>query len=153
MDSVVPCIDNPGFWYMAKSDELKTWTERSWHKLDFECGLAISKAEFRNLKRLLKDDPNDCSAHRILLGYYLNILHSYSQPANREFAEKEYLKHLIWLIQNHPENEDLAHCQTIVNVDVREIERMWNKSLQENPKNSIISKNANAFFNMLDSAG
>jgi len=133
---------------VTESDDLSRWTNRRWHKLDFSCGQAISRSELQNLERLVEEDPNDCNAHRILLGHYLSQLHC-SSKLDVEFVRGEYMKHLIWLIQNHPENEDLGYCQTIVNVDVRKIEQVWRKAIQDSPNNSIIRDNADAFFRML----
>lgn len=133
---------------MAKSEDLKNWTERSWTKLDYECGLGITAKEYEKLKQILRDDWTDCTAHQILTGYYLANLH-YTSGVQLEVVQKEYTNHLLWLIEHYPQIEDLQHCQTVFITDIQKIQDSWNRALLKNPDSSEVRRNAEVFFRMI----
>jgi hypothetical protein len=91
------------------------------------------------LETSLKKDPDNLKSRIELLSYYFWKMHSIP-------VAKQYKRHLLWFLENAPENVILRFGPgEMTNYDV-EIGKLWKKLVRKNPLNLQILENAATFF-------
>ena len=112
-------------------------------------GLKLSEQDAKMLEKKLKTNPNDMEIRAKLLGYYFH--HS----SRSSLARLERQKHILWIIQNHPESEiaGLPYCHLNPALDgmaYNEAKDLWLKQVSNNKKNTTIIGNAADFLVLYD---
>ena len=110
-------------------------------------GRKLSSQEAENLEEKLKGNPNDLSMRTILLAYYFGKYESQVREAKQ--------KHILWIIENHPESEIAGspECQVLepLNQDhFNEAKKLWLKQVDLHKNNADVLGNAASFFLLSD---
>lgn len=127
---------------MPKSNE-KKWSKRSWHTLDYFTGSALSSSEVVELKKILIEDPTDLNAHLLLLGYF-----GFSMNEDKSLNNaKSYTYHLIWMIDNQPQNQNLRFSFLPEgSFGFEKVKKQWEMAIKKNAENVEVLANAAHFY-------
>jgi len=105
----------------------------------------LSAEQARKLEQTLLKKPDDFEARTQLLIYYmLEAFHS-------EEAHKSHLRHILWVIQHHPD-ADLAGTPFVQlhreqdEEAIREVKLLWIQQAANHPDNASVLGNAAKFF-------
>jgi tetratricopeptide (TPR) repeat protein len=108
-------------------------------------GLQMDAGEAENLEAFLKRRPEDLVARTELLGYYSKGM----------FRDKAVLKprarHILWLIQNHPEAEVLGLPAGQIHAPsdqegYAQVKEAWLEQLKNKPQDLAVLSHSAAFF-------
>lgn len=87
-----------------KSDNVSSWSSRSWHTLDFDAGSGVAIKEVKSLESILKSNPDDTTARILLMGYFASDARN---PQTK--AYRKYLDHLLWFTEHQPWHDQLVY--------------------------------------------
>lgn len=110
-------------------------------------GGKLSSKEAEDLEEKLKKNQNDLSMRTILLGYY--------EGKHEIQLSEAKQKHILWIIENHPESEIAGRpeCQVIepLNQDYfNEAKKLWLKQVDLHKNNADVLGHAASFFLLSD---
>ena len=108
-------------------------------------GRNLSDEEAKIFEDQLAANPNNLSLRSKLLGYY------FLKQRQSDSARKARQKHIMWIIQNHPEDgiTGLPYANLNPSIDGEiyyEAKKLWLKHIETQNKNTDILGNAAAFF-------
>jgi tetratricopeptide (TPR) repeat protein len=110
-------------------------------------GRKLSSQEAENLEEKLKGNPNDLSMRTILLAYYEGKHESQVSEAKQ--------RHVLWIIENHPESEIAGSPECLVLEPVNQVyfdeaKKRWLKQVDLHKNNPDVLGNAASFFLLSD---
>jgi len=110
----------------------------------------LTEEEVQKLEEQIKSDPNNLFVRAKLIGFYSH--HQFDSDA----ARKEYVRHAIWLIANHPDipaaGTPAIEMDPVIDPDgYQEAKRLWLKHVETHDTNTAIIGNAASFFLISDS--
>jgi hypothetical protein len=120
-----------------------------------EQGANIGAAEAHSLEAQLEKSPHDLIARTKLLGYYY---YAWMQPGE-EAARAARRKHILWLIENHPESPILALAEVTIEDrgnsladpdGYHQARQLWLSQMESKKDNVQVLGNAARFFQMTD---
>lgn len=121
-------------------------------------GRELTRANARQLEAALKTLPYDFPTRARLLGfYYHNGLDSLGPAA----TIKARRRHILWLIENHPDSELAGLPEAIIEPDgpgladdegYRQARELWLQQAEQNKDNPAVRRNAAAFLQPDDKA-
>lgn len=121
-------------------------------------GRALTKANARQLETALKTLPYDFPTRARLLGFYFhNGLDSLGPAA----TVKARRRHILWLIENHPESEVAGLPEAIIEPDghqladeegYRRAKQLWLRQAEKQKDNPAVRRNAARFLQPDDKA-
>jgi tetratricopeptide (TPR) repeat protein len=121
-------------------------------------GYIISADRASELEETLTKDPNDLAARAQLLGYYFVMGGGRLSPAA---ARQARLRHIIWLVQNHPDSElaglsavtiDPASHPLADREGYEKVKALWLEQARNHDDNAVLLANAAWFFKLPDKA-
>jgi TonB family protein len=104
----------------------------------------LGPSEAGNLERRLQANPEDLAARDRLVAYY-----------NRTAAREPRLKHILWLIEHHPESDILGFSSAQISpggdalnddADYQRAREIWLRQIQRKGSNTLALGNAVKFF-------
>jgi hypothetical protein len=120
-----------------------------------EQGANIGAAEAQSLEAQLEKTPEDSTARTKLLGYYY---YAWMQPGE-EAAKAARRKHILWLIEHHPESPILGLAEVPIEdrgnsladpEGYQQARRLWLSQMESRKDNVQVLSNAARFFQMTD---
>ena len=120
-----------------------------------EHGADIGAAEAQALEAQLEKAPDDLIARTKLLGYYY---YAWMQPGE-EAARAARRKHILWLIEHHPESPVLALAEVTIEdrgnsladpEGYKQARQLWLSEMESKKDNVQLLGNAARFFQMTD---
>lgn len=108
-----------------------------------EKGRELSSTQVKLLEKKLITNPNDLPTRIMVLAYYFENDESLTNHARQ--------KHILWIIENHPESEIAGEpeCQVIKTLnrkDYQEAKELWLKQIERQKNNPAVFGNAVSFF-------
>jgi hypothetical protein len=102
-------------------------------------GSDLSDKRVAQIERRLLEDSSNLELRLLLLGFYERGSHH-----DGDVRSEEFLRHLIWMIQNHPDNQVLSHMQNYCydNHSFRRAKWHWLRAVKLNSSNPTILNNA-----------
>ncbi len=119
-------------------------------------GYGISVDEASRLEESLTRDPNDLAARAQLLGYYFA---AGGRRLSAEAARQARLRHILWLVQNHPESElaglppatiDPTGHPLADQEGYEKVKALWLEQAEKHKDNPVVLANAAWFFKLPD---
>ena len=117
-------------------------------------GQRLSPEQVTQLEDKLKINPENLSARTRLLGYYFSSSLNYIGPEASQAARR---RHIIWLIQNHPENPVNKLSETTIDsvghnlADAEgyiQAKKLWLEQIELKKDNPYVLMNAAWFFKL-----
>jgi hypothetical protein len=121
-------------------------------------GRQLSKANAKQLESALKSLPYDFPTRARLLGFYFHKgLPMFGRAATIEARRR----HVLWLIENHPESSVAGLPEAIIDPDGHELadeegyqqaKDLWLEQAEKNKDNTAVRRNAAKFLQLHDQA-
>jgi hypothetical protein len=117
----------------------------------------ISPDQASRLEESLSRDPNDLAARAQLLGYYFAT----GGRLSPEGLHEARLRHILWLVQNHPESELAGISEATIDpaggpladrTGYEKVKALWLEQVKANPDTIMVLANAAWFFKLPDKA-
>jgi len=121
-------------------------------------GYDISADQASHLEESLTRDPNDLTARAQLLGFYFAAGGRHSQ-VSPEVARQARLRHILWLVQNHPELELMGMSVSTIDPTgtpladedgYEKVKALWLEQTEKHKDNPEVLANASWFFKLPD---
>jgi hypothetical protein len=121
-------------------------------------GYDISADQASQLEESLTRDPNDLAAWAQLLGFYFAAGGRHSQ-VSPEVARQARLRHILWLVQNHPELELAGLSPATIDPTgdpladregYEKVKALWLEQTEKHKDNPEVLANASWFFKLPD---
>jgi hypothetical protein len=121
-------------------------------------GRELTKANARQLETALKTLPYDFPTRARLLGFYYHNGFDSLGPAATIKARR---RHILWLIENHPDSEVAGLPEAIIEPDgprladeqgYRQAKELWLQQAEQNQDNPAVRRNAARFLQPDDKA-
>lgn len=118
-------------------------------------GWGISPDQASRLEESLSRDPNDLAAQAQLLGYYFAA----GGRLSPEVLHEARLRHILWLVQNHPESELAGISEATIDpaggpladrAGYEKVKALWLEQVKANPNTVMVLANAAWFFKLPD---
>ena len=120
-------------------------------------GYALSQAEAEGLESSLKSSPDDLAARTKLLGFYFRggAMRLYGRDATIEARRR----HILWLIEHHPESEVVALSETTIDpaghaladkAGYEQVSKLWIEQARRHEKSAAVLGHAAKFFQLSD---
>src|SRR5262245_38424130 len=99
-------------------------------------GWKLQPADATQLETQLSNDPENLQARLRLLSYYTQFLH-----------EDQRVRHILWLIENHPEADAFQDARTLFRLDNQSpeyarVRALWQQQVSRFPDSSKVLVNA-----------
>jgi len=116
----------------------------------------ISADQASRLEESLTRDPNDLAARAQLLRYYFAVGGRQLSP---EAARQARLRHILWLVQNHPESELASLSEATIDPaghpladqeGYAKVKALWLEQAEKHKDNAVLLANAAWFFKLPD---
>ena len=117
----------------------------------------MSADQASRLEESLIHDPNDLAARAQLLGYYFAA----SPRLNPETVHEARVRHILWLVQNHPESELAGMSEATIDpvgdsladpAGYEKVKALWLEQVKSHPDKVMVLVNAAWFFKLPDKA-
>ena len=121
-------------------------------------GRQLSKANVKQLESALKSLPYDFPTRARLLGFYL---HKGLPNFGRAATIKARRRHILWLIENHPESSVAGLPEAIIDPDGHQLadeegyqqaRDLWLEQTENKKDNTAVRRNAAKFLLLHDKA-
>ena len=119
-------------------------------------GYALSQAEAEGLETLLKNSPDDLAARTKILGFYFRgAVRLYGRDVTIEARRR----HILWLIENHPESEVVALAEATIDpaghsladkTGYEQASKLWIEQARRYEKSAAVLSHAAKFFQLSD---
>jgi hypothetical protein len=120
-------------------------------------GYALSQAEAEGLESLLKNSPDDLAARTKILGFYFRggAMRLYGRDATIEARRR----HILWLIEHHPESEVVALSETTIDraghrladlAGYGQASKLWIEQARRHENSAAVLRHAARFFQLSD---
>jgi hypothetical protein len=120
-------------------------------------GYALSQAEAEGLESLLKNIPDDLAARTKILGFYFRggAMRLYGRDATIEARRR----HILWLIEHHPESEVVALSETTIDpaghgladkAGYEQVSKLWIEQARRHENSAAVLRHAAKFFQLSD---
>ena len=109
-------------------------------------GSAMTNIDIKNLEKRLASNTDDLDAHTIVLGYYF--------AHNTGGTNLEQMRHILWVIQHHPESEvagsSLCMPPPIIEpVNTNAVKKAWQEQISRHPKCAAVFANAGSYLSII----
>jgi hypothetical protein len=120
-------------------------------------GYALSKSDADALEAQLASDPDNLAVRTRLLGFYFR----HARELGPGVAVEARRRHILWLIEHHPESEALALSEATIDREghfmadqagYEQASALWIEQARRHDKNAAVLGNAAKFFQLSDKA-
>lgn len=132
----------------AQPEPFRPWADPSLPDV-----LDMEEADVARFEQILAEYPDDMNARYMLMAY-----HGRSDRAGREEDRAKLVRHVLWLIEHHPDSPILGRGEArlsprdLSDEDYQRAVALWDAATRGHPDDAAVQSNAASFFGPFDQA-